>query len=87
MSRKMIKELDEAAAPDYTVQMVRVGRGISAVRMKELLDEVYNQKPAEKPAENPPPGRRPRGKPSTSRSGGRGGSQGQQSSGGESESK
>jgi len=44
---KMINDLDKAAVPDYTVQMVHVGHGMSATRMKELLDEVYMQKSAE----------------------------------------
>ncbi len=52
---KMIKELDQAAAPDYTVRMVRVGPGLSANRVKEILDEVYNQKSSEKrPVEKRP---------------------------------
>jgi len=48
---KMVEELDQAAAPDYTVEMVRISRGMSATRMKELLNQVYMQKPGEKPPE------------------------------------
>ncbi|MGA2256979.1 MAG: secretin N-terminal domain-containing protein, partial [Thermoguttaceae bacterium] len=51
---KMIEELDQAAAPDYTVQMVHVSHGMSARRMKELLDQVYMQKSSEKPPEERP---------------------------------
>ncbi len=51
---KMVKELDEAAAPDYTVRMVRVNRGMSARRMKEILDEVFMQKSSEKKPEERP---------------------------------
>ena len=40
---KMIKDLDEAAVPDYTVKMVHVTRGVSPQRMKEILDEIYLQ--------------------------------------------
>ena len=46
---RMIEGLDQAAAPDYTVQMVHVSRGMSARRMKDLLDQVYMQKSSEKP--------------------------------------
>jgi len=49
---KMIKELDQAAAPDYTVEMVRVSHGMSARRMKDLLNQVYMQKAPEKPPED-----------------------------------
>ncbi len=70
---KMIKELDAAAAPDYTVRMVRVNRGMSAQQMKGILDEVFMQKPREKPTgeERPaakpsrPAARNPGGAPST----------------------
>jgi hypothetical protein len=48
---EMIRLLDEAAKPDYTVQMVHVGGGMSAKHVQELLNEVYSLKPAsEKPA-------------------------------------
>ena len=56
---KMIKDLDLAAAPDYTVQVVHVGHGISAQRMKEILDQVYMQKSAEKPAAEQHPAAKP----------------------------
>lgn len=45
---KMIRELDQAAVQDYTVRMVHVHRGMSADRMKDILNEVYMQKSAEK---------------------------------------
>jgi len=56
---KMVEELDQAAAPDYTVQMVRVSHGMSATRMKELLNQVYMQKSSEKRPENERNGARP----------------------------
>jgi type II secretory pathway component GspD/PulD (secretin) len=55
---RLINELDQAAAPDYTVRMVRVD-GMSASRVKELVDRVYNQKSGE----NPPAEERPAKKP------------------------
>jgi type II secretory pathway component GspD/PulD (secretin) len=55
---KLIKQLDDAAAPDYTVQMVRV-RGMSPSHLKELVDAVYLQKSGEKP----PGEERPAAKP------------------------
>jgi type II secretory pathway component GspD/PulD (secretin) len=39
---KLIVDLDEAAA-DNTVRVVKVGRGISAARMQEVLNSVLNQ--------------------------------------------
>ena len=41
----------EAAAPDYTVRLVRVQPGITAGRLKDILDQVYGQKSGEKSAE------------------------------------
>ncbi len=58
---RLIGQLDEAAAPTYTVQMVHIRPGITAGRVKAILDEVYMQKPAEKPEEE-----RPIGKPAKS---------------------
>ena len=57
---KVIKDLDEAAAPTYTVQMVHIRPGITAGRVKALLDEVYMQKP--------PATERPGGKPAKPKS-------------------
>ena len=51
---KMIRELDQAAVQDYTVRMVHVHRGMSADRMKDILNEVYMQKSSEKASEKPP---------------------------------
>ena len=56
---KMVKELDEAAAPDYTVQVVRVGHGVSPARMKEMLEEIYMRKPGEKPPAEVRPAAKP----------------------------
>jgi type II secretory pathway component GspD/PulD (secretin) len=63
---KMIKDLDDAAAPDYTVQVVRV-HGVSPDRLKELVDAVYLQKPSEKPHEHEE--ERPGSRPSSSKPG------------------
>jgi type II secretory pathway component GspD/PulD (secretin) len=58
---KLVKELDEAAAPDYTVRVVKLGAGISPTRLKETLDAILNQVPkkpsqdAAKPAAKPTP--------------------------------
>ncbi|MGO9110161.1 MAG: secretin N-terminal domain-containing protein [Thermoguttaceae bacterium] len=60
---RLIKELDEAAAPTYTVQMVRVRPGISASRVKAILDEVYLQKSSEKPPGAERTGAKPAKKP------------------------
>ena len=68
---KLVKDLDQAAAPDYTVRIVRV-QGMSAARLKEVLEGVYVQRSGEKqpggegPAAKPaapswPAGRGPRG--------------------------
>jgi len=87
---KMIRDLDVAAAPDYEVQVMRIGPGITPERVKEILDEVYNHKAAENPpAENVPAGKRPSRKSSTSsKSGGRSGSPSQEgSSSGDKENK
>ena len=46
---KLIKELDEAAVPDYTIRLVHVP-GMSAARLKEALNGVYMQKSGEKPS-------------------------------------
>ena len=46
---RIIKQLDEAAAPDYTVRILRV-QNMSPNRLKDLIDAVYMQKAAEKQA-------------------------------------
>ena len=70
--------------PEYEVRVVQIGPGISADRVKDLLDEVYNNKQAEKPPEKPPAEKRPAAKPSQrSKSGGKGTSQPQKESSGE----
>ena len=76
---KLIKDLDEAAAPTYTVQMVHIRPGITASRVKEILDEVYMQKSAEKPPAAERPVAKPNPAKSSSRSGNR--SRGQSGSG------
>jgi hypothetical protein len=76
---QMIIELDKAAAPEYEVRVVHIGPSISADRVRELFDEVYNNKQPEKQPEKPQVEKRPSGKPSQrSKSGGNGNSQKQQ---------
>jgi type II secretory pathway component GspD/PulD (secretin) len=60
---KLINDLDEAAAPTYTVQMMRIRPGISAKRVKAILDEVYMQKSGEKSSSQHRPGAKPARKP------------------------
>ena len=73
---RMIGELDKAAAPEYEVRVVQIGPGISAERVRDLFEQVYNNKQPEKPAEKPPVEKRPSGKsPQRSKSGGNGKSQ------------
>ena len=48
---RMVQELDKAAAPEYEVRVVRIGSAISADRVKDILDEVYNSKQPEKAAD------------------------------------
>jgi type II secretory pathway component GspD/PulD (secretin) len=71
---KMIIELDKAAAPEYEVRVVHVA-GLSADRVRELFDEVYNNKQPEKQPEKPTAEKKPAGKSSQkSKSGGKGNS-------------
>jgi type II secretory pathway component GspD/PulD (secretin) len=76
---RMIKQLDEAAAPDYTVRIVRV-HDMSPVRLKALIDSVYMQKAsAEEPATGAPSNgysKRPAGKSSKPASRGQNGQNG-----------
>ena len=60
----MIIELDKAAAPEYEVRVVRIGPSVSAERVKDLLDQVYNNKQPEKPEEKPAVEKRSSAKPS-----------------------
>ena len=78
---KMIRQLDEAAAPDYTVRVMKVGPGISADRLKSVLDDVYQNSSGKAPAAKAPPGAapaKPAGKPDAKKNGTRaaGGRQG-----------
>ncbi len=77
---KMILELDKAAAPEYEVRVVHIGPGISAERVRDLFDQVYNNKQPEKP----PADKRANAKPGQrSKPGGNGNSKRQQEEGGE----
>ncbi len=81
---KMVLELDKAAAPEYEVRVVPIGPGVSAERVKDLFDEVYNNKQPEKAAEKPPAEKKPSGRQSKrSKPGGSGDSKRQQEEGGE----
>ncbi len=40
--RRMVQDLDEAAAPSSTVRVLRVGPGINPARLQELLDATMN---------------------------------------------
>ena len=40
--RKMVQELDDAAAPSNSVRVLRVGPGINPTRLQELLDATMN---------------------------------------------
>ena len=59
----LIKQLDEAAIPDYTVRVVHVSHDITAQRVKEIFDEVYRNKPSEKPREDVSPRKPAKSKP------------------------
>jgi type II secretory pathway component GspD/PulD (secretin) len=76
---KMIIELDKAAAPEYAVRMVQVGRGVSAEHVKDLFDQVYNNKQPDKPADKRPADKSPTKKPAQrAKSGGNGNSKPEQ---------
>lgn len=48
--RKMIEDLDQAAAPSQTVRVVQVGPGVSASQLQEVLGGLLNQDDAKKNA-------------------------------------
>jgi type II secretory pathway component GspD/PulD (secretin) len=58
--KKMVDELDEAAAGNNTVRVVKVGRGVTAARLAEMLDALQNpgssagRRPAETTPARPP---------------------------------
>ncbi len=47
---KMIRDLDEAAAANSTVRMVKVGQGMSAAHLQDVLDGVLNHGSSRRPS-------------------------------------
>jgi type II secretory pathway component GspD/PulD (secretin) len=62
---KMITALDEAAAPNYTVRVVKIGPGTDAARLRDVLGAVLQlPKHTTEPASPTPPATKPKDKSS-----------------------